>query len=1084
MVEDLHGIHRSLADRYTIESEIGRGGMATVYLAGDVRHDRKVAVKVLRPALSASLGADRFKREITIAAKLSHPHIVPLYDSGEAGGYLYYVMPFVEGETLREALDREGPFSLDRALTVAHDVAEGLEYAHGLGIVHRDIKPQNILLTAGHAVIADFGIARALEAAATRDLTTSGLVLGTPAYMSPEQAIGEEGIDGRADLYSLACVLYEMLAGQPPYDAKSVHALIARHVQATVPSPEELRPDLPHGVAEAIQRALAKSPDERFSSVAAFVETLDRTVTEDVVIPAPGIARTPREWTTRTRVLATAVAVVGVAAIVYPVGRALLGGRGEPAFVGSPESVVVLPFHTSASDERERDAAADLAAAITRELNNWESIRAVPRVSLAGPMFDLGLRGATLEFVDDGLDVAADLGVQALVAITLSLTGDTAQVEANLFDAGTGESVGRPWQSRGHAADIASLVAPIARGILELGGATVALDELRLRSAVPEALQQEAEGRRLLERWRLEEAERSFREAIASDSTFAMALHRLSQTLYWQAARNLRSLIARGLEVARTSAAALRHSTGLPSQDSLHIRAFYAFQEGDYVTARELYDVLLSRDATDVYAWLMLGSVEYRDPWLAGVEDAEEAGSLAPRGDLNRAVRAFSETLRLQPTFDLGYGHLFDIHRLVTAANRGQCPGFELPRAGLLAPWDPQTPLQARAFCPVWTDSIEWVSWDVFNSSRRSTAAAGADQLFDQSFRLLRRWAAYAPTEVKPREEIVGALLEQRNRLDVASPSLIDSMTREARTVATEALALKSDTLPDDLLALGGLYLGTGDVAEAHALTEQALSMYTDAGEAPPPYSANVFLATGHPSRALALVAGPGPQRWIPDPVGDRLIPYGGAEPIVNRIAVLGATGVAGVPLDAALQALLSLWSEPRYSARDNQLLRQDAAFRVAAALAPDPEALESWDEGLSVDQPLWRALLASPADSAAGARLLVELLQTDVPHLRRGSSSYLKGLVASKIGDHAQAVRLFSRMDSIPLRLDALDFGWGLRNLSLFRRAVAYEALQDTDRALRHYERLSQAWATADSLAMPLVERARSSAARLRGES
>ncbi|MEE8362404.1 MAG: serine/threonine-protein kinase, partial [Gemmatimonadales bacterium] len=210
-------IRSALEGRYTIKTELGRGGMATVYLAEDVKHHREVAVKVLHPELGEILGKERFLREIEIAAGLSHPHILPLYDSGEADGFLFFVMPLADDESLRERLDREKQLPIDDALRIAREVADALSYAHSHGVVHRDIKPENILLSSGHAVVADFGIARAVSAAGGDRLTETGIALGTPSYMSPEQAAGEQDLDGRSDLYALGCVLYEMLGGQAPF---------------------------------------------------------------------------------------------------------------------------------------------------------------------------------------------------------------------------------------------------------------------------------------------------------------------------------------------------------------------------------------------------------------------------------------------------------------------------------------------------------------------------------------------------------------------------------------------------------------------------------------------------------------------------------------------------------------------------------------------------------------------------------------------------------------------------------------------------------------------------------------------------
>ena len=228
----IHGAASELADalrdRYLIERELGRGGMATVYLARDLKHDRLVALKVLHPELAATLGPERFLREVQLTARLQHPHILSVHDSGEAAGRLWYTMPFVEGESLRDRLNRERQLSLDEALQIGRDVLAALAYAHSRGVIHRDIKPENILLEAGEAVVADFGIARAISAAGAEHLTQTGMAVGTPAYMSPEQAAAGTALDGRSDLYSVGCVLYEILAGEPPYTGPTPQAVIAK----------------------------------------------------------------------------------------------------------------------------------------------------------------------------------------------------------------------------------------------------------------------------------------------------------------------------------------------------------------------------------------------------------------------------------------------------------------------------------------------------------------------------------------------------------------------------------------------------------------------------------------------------------------------------------------------------------------------------------------------------------------------------------------------------------------------------------------------------------------------------------------
>ena len=267
-------LQSALADRYRIERPLGRGGMATVYLAEDLKHHRRVAVKVLDPEVAAAIGPERFLREIETVARLTHPHILPLHDSGAADGLLYYVMPYVEGESLRDRLAREKQLPLDDALRIAREVADALSYAHCHGLVHRDVKPENILLESGHAVVADFGIARAVAAAGGATLTGTGTAVGTPAYMSPEQAAGNRDVDGRSDLYSLGCVLYEMLAGVPPFSGTTAESLTHQHLNVTPRPVTQLRPAVPAGVTAALQRALAKTPADRFTTIGEFAAVL------------------------------------------------------------------------------------------------------------------------------------------------------------------------------------------------------------------------------------------------------------------------------------------------------------------------------------------------------------------------------------------------------------------------------------------------------------------------------------------------------------------------------------------------------------------------------------------------------------------------------------------------------------------------------------------------------------------------------------------------------------------------------------------------------------------------------------------
>ncbi|HUF36135.1 MAG TPA: protein kinase, partial [Gemmatimonadales bacterium] len=312
--------------RYRVERELGSGGMATVYLARDLKHDRLVALKILSTELAAVLGPDRFLREIRLTAGLDHPHILPLLDSGQTGGLLYYAMPYVEGESLRQRLDRESQLSLEEALRVTREVGDALAHAHARGIIHRDVKPENILLAAGspgHARLADFGIARVVHTAGGDTLTSAGVAIGTPLYMSPEQSGGGNALGPSSDVYSLACVLYEMLAGHPPYLGATPGAILVRKATEPMPGLRLVRPAVPEGVEAALRRALSPVPVDRYPDVAAFLEALDLTGGEAPMAAAPG-PRSRRAWRLAAAGGAVAAFVAAVALLVLRSDRGVV----------------------------------------------------------------------------------------------------------------------------------------------------------------------------------------------------------------------------------------------------------------------------------------------------------------------------------------------------------------------------------------------------------------------------------------------------------------------------------------------------------------------------------------------------------------------------------------------------------------------------------------------------------------------------------------------------------------------------------------------------------------------------------------
>jgi TolB-like protein/tRNA A-37 threonylcarbamoyl transferase component Bud32/Flp pilus assembly protein TadD len=389
--EELERLRAALASRYRIVREVGRGGMATVYLAEDLKHDRRVAVKVLRPELAPALGPERFLREIQIAAVLAHPHILPLHDSGEADGFVYYVMPYLEGETLRDRLVRQRQLPIREAVRIVQEVADGLGYAHSLGVVHRDIKPENILFMGGHAVVADFGVATAVGAAGGTRLTESGLSVGTPVYMSPEQALGQADIDGRSDTYSLGCVLYEMLTGDPPFDASNPQAVLAKKLSEPVPRLASLRETVSPALEEAVLRALSRIPADRFATPVDFASAAANGWGSDMPadlsagrVRRPGVRDDARSRVTRAVLLLVGLLAVALVWTVWPLRVGDGGGTAKrPAgpLDGDAQrqaTIGVLPFENLGPADDEYFAAG-MTDEITNRLGAVSGLGLVPR---------------------------------------------------------------------------------------------------------------------------------------------------------------------------------------------------------------------------------------------------------------------------------------------------------------------------------------------------------------------------------------------------------------------------------------------------------------------------------------------------------------------------------------------------------------------------------------------------------------------------------------------------------------------------------------------------------------------------------
>jgi serine/threonine-protein kinase len=510
---DTDRLNTALAGRYTIEKELGRGGMATVYLAHDVKHDRAVALKVMHPELAAALGAERFLREIRIAARLNHPHILPLHDSGEAGGFLFYVMPLVEGESLRDRLRREKQLPVDDALRIAREVADALSYAHAHDVVHRDIKPENILLQGGHAVVADFGIARAVGVAGGEKLTQTGVSIGTPAYMSPEQASGSGDVDGRADLYSLACVLYEMLAGEPPFTGPTMQSVVRQHLVVEAPNITRIRPAVPAEVVAALTRALAKTPADRFNPVALFSEALGGHESRSGASPAAASRAGAPFWRRVDRRVWMAI-VVAAAVAGWWISRRV---RATPSAESDIRSIAVLPFQ-----ERNAQGGEFLGDGMAETL--IYALGKVPGFKVAAQTSAFTFRGKEADLATIG----EKLGVATVLTGSLQRAGSRLRVTVRLENVATRAQL---WteQYDEELTDVFALQDRIARAVVNhLQASTSRAGSLALVSAGTknvEAYQAYLQGRYF---WGqrgvgIKKGLPFFERAVAFDSSYALA---------------------------------------------------------------------------------------------------------------------------------------------------------------------------------------------------------------------------------------------------------------------------------------------------------------------------------------------------------------------------------------------------------------------------------------------------------------------------------------------------------------------------------------------------------------------------------
>jgi serine/threonine protein kinase/Tfp pilus assembly protein PilF len=633
----LERLQSALGRSYTLERELGRGGMATVYLAADVKHHRQVAIKVLRAELGSLLGPDRFLREVEIAAKLNHPHILPLYDSGDADGFLFYVMPYIKGESLRLKLERERQLSIEEALTITSQVASALDHAHAQNVIHRDIKPENILLYEGEAMVADFGIALAMSAATDQRLTQTGLVVGTPEYMSPEQAMSDRTLDARSDVYSLGCLLYEMLAGEPPYKAPSSQALLAKRLVDPVPAVRRLRAAVPAGVEQALMKALAKDPADRFVSASAFAEALT----------TPARAR--------------------------------------------PPAVAVLPFLNLSADPENEYFADGITEDVIAHLSKIRALKVISRTSV----MPFKKRLQSLK------EIAAQLDATTLLEGSVRRAGDRVRIVAQLINAETDQNLWAETYDRQLTdifeiqTDVALQIATALKAELSID------EQIRIRKEPTsdlQAYQLYLQGRHWLVKYTGASMHRAiayFQRAIARDPEYALAYASVAVTYAEMGEVGELAPDVSRRQAKEAGANALRLD---PKLGEAHCAvAYIKLLEFDWTGAEQEFKRAIelspsSADAYDLYGRMCSGLEHYEEA-LVMQQRAQELDPLAHRLDVattllragrhDEAAQVAARAVEFDPDHDRAHATLGWAHLKKGMANEGVA---ELERAVSLSP--------------------------------------------------------------------------------------------------------------------------------------------------------------------------------------------------------------------------------------------------------------------------------------------------------------------------------------------------------------------------------------------------------------
>jgi serine/threonine-protein kinase len=811
----------ALQGTYAIEREAGAGGMATVYLARDLKHGRAVAIKVLRSELAATVGTDRFLREIEMAARLQHPHILPVYDSGAADGFLYYVMPFVEGESLRDRLARDHQLPVEEAVRLAREAASALEYAHGHGIVHRDIKPENIMLFGGHAVVADFGIARAVEASGGPQLTGMGIAIGTPAYMSPEQATASEQVDGRSDQYGLACVLYEMLAGQQAFSGPTAQSVMTKSITGPRPRIRSVRAGVPEGTEAALVKALATDPKDRFANMAEFSSAIGSTLSGTG--PAFG-GKSSIKW-----LVAAGIAILAIGTFA---GWRL--SRPSGPVVEAAQRIAVLPFRTSGAE------VALLGEGMVDLLStNLDAIGGISTVEPRTVLQRWKERGSAVD-LEGALAVGRDVDAGAVLLGSVVETGSSVRLAADLYDR-KGAKLATA-QVNGPADSVLSLVDGLSLALMrEVWRSNEPLPSVRVAGLTTTsigAMRSFLAGEKHYRQSAWDSAAAAFRSAVEQDSTFALAHYRLAMTYGWTGNAGSRAALSAGAQ-------AVKYGGRLPADERFIVQAYQLFQEGK-VEATDSMRRYTAAHPGDADGWYLLGESQYHRRSLAPLSPADLQApfdrvlaldsSLAPA-----AIHPLEVTLERQDT--AGYRAYMQV--LEKAGATGELARFRPAGDIVFSP----APLDSAAIARLFTGNRQDASFSavvgLYRDALNDPDGVLAEMLRIQEFippdqnmaRQLPQLRAMVLTgqgrlaEVK---RMADSLTPNDGRYFVqmipvwggyAPPGYADSLQAEIERSGIAAPSVASTTNPFELYFRSLFHLGQGDATGAAPMIQRGLAM-------------------------------------------------------------------------------------------------------------------------------------------------------------------------------------------------------------------------------------------------------------------